>query len=263
VKRLIVTADDVGIDPGMTAGAIDAHRNGIVTACSIVANGAAFEDAVAALRGVPSLEVGAHIALVEERALSTGERMPANYMAFIARYLTGRASDAWIERETRCQLERSLAAGLRLRFVNGHQHLHALPRVFAILVRLAQEYGIGYVRVPRERRVGGLSLRAASVRALGAIADYASRRNPALDARNEWTIGIENAGHLDTTTIIRLLDDVEDVTELVTHPGADVRGYAHWNYAWTRETAALCDPAVRSAIQSRGIELTKPSDLSL
>jgi len=76
MKRLIVTADDVGLDRGMTSGAIEAHRNGIVTACSLVANGLEFDDAVARLREVPSLEVGVHLALVEERALTTGKPMP-------------------------------------------------------------------------------------------------------------------------------------------------------------------------------------------
>ena len=67
MKKLIVTADDVGLDRGMTAGAIEAHRNGIVTACSIVANGREFEDAVSRLRDCPRLEAGVHLTLVEER----------------------------------------------------------------------------------------------------------------------------------------------------------------------------------------------------
>src|SRR2546427_11296299 len=83
MTRLIVTADDVGLDRGMTAGAIEAHRHGIVTACSIVANGREVDDAVARLRDVPSLEVGVHLTLVEERALITGAAMPRNYLRFL------------------------------------------------------------------------------------------------------------------------------------------------------------------------------------
>src|SRR3954462_12100516 len=85
-RRLIVTADDVGLDRGMTEGAIRAHRQGIVTACSVVANGLAFDDAIARLRDVPWLEVGVHLALVEERSLTTGSPMPRNY----ARWLLSR-----------------------------------------------------------------------------------------------------------------------------------------------------------------------------
>src|SRR5437868_288775 len=100
MPRLIVTADDVGLDPGMTAGAIEAHRDGIVTACSIVANGIAFDDAVARLRDVPKLEVGVHLTLVEERALTTGEVMPRNWMSF----LVSRKSN--VEKELRAQIQR-------------------------------------------------------------------------------------------------------------------------------------------------------------
>lgn len=263
MKRLIVTADDAGLDPGMTAAAITAHRNGIVTACSVVANGLAIDDAVARLREVPSLETGAHLALVEERALTTGQPMASGYRQFITLYLSGRISLGWIEQELRAQIEFLLAAKLPLSFVNSHQHLHALPRIFALVVRLADEYRIGYVRVPRERNVRGMSARALSVRSLGLLGAHASRRSPATDARNDATVGITDAGHLDTARLVRLLEDVaEGVTELVTHPGTSVTSYAHWNYAWDRETAALCDPTVRRAIEARGIMLIRPSDLS-
>src|ERR1051325_10167671 len=129
----------------MTEGAIRAHREGIVTACSIVANGVAFDDAVARLRDVPSLEAGVHLALVEERALTTGLPMPKNYI----RYILSRKRDP--EPELRAQIEKVLATGLRVTHLNGHQHLHMLPRVFAIVVRLAEEYRIGYVRQVGDR----------------------------------------------------------------------------------------------------------------
>src|SRR6185369_9050338 len=82
-RHLIVTADDVGLDRGMTAGALRAHAEGIVTACSVVANGREFDDAVARLRDVPSLEVGVHLTLVEERALTTGAPMPQKWTRFL------------------------------------------------------------------------------------------------------------------------------------------------------------------------------------
>src|SRR3954468_19839524 len=136
-RRLIVTADDVGLHPGMTSGAIRAHRDGIVTACSVVANGVAFYDAVERLRDVPSLEGGVHLTLGQERSL-TGMRLPRSYVEFV-RDMKDRAA---IERELRAQIERVLAAGLRVTQLNGHQHVHMWPGVFAIVSRLADEYGI-------------------------------------------------------------------------------------------------------------------------
>ncbi|HEV7426006.1 MAG TPA: ChbG/HpnK family deacetylase [Thermoanaerobaculia bacterium] len=243
-RRLIVTADDVGLHRGMTEGAIRAHREGIVTACSIVANGAAFYDAVERLRDVPSLEVGVHLTLVEERSL-TGMRLPRSYVEFV-RDMKDRVA---IERELRAQIERVLAAGLRITHLNGHQHVHMWPSVFVIVSQLADEYGIAYVRRVRDRGGRGGIMRRLSIAALNALGSGGA------------TIGVMEAGHLTADRIIDLLRHVKRTTELVTHPGIDVDGYPHWNYNWNGETAALCDPRLRKAIADRGIELIAPSAL--
>ncbi|HUP48142.1 MAG TPA: ChbG/HpnK family deacetylase [Thermoanaerobaculia bacterium] len=242
MKRLIVTADDVGLHPGMTAGAIRAHREGIVTACSLSPNGAAFDDAVARLREVPSLEVGVHLTLVEERALTTGRPMPRAPVGFIL------SSKKGIEAELRAQIERVLSAGLRVTHLNGHQHLHAWPAVSRIVRRLAREYGIGYVRRVRDRGGRAGLVRRASIIALGAL----SRQGT-----NDRTIGVLEAGNL--RDVEPLLDFVLGITELVTHPGLGVDGYRHWGYDWEAETRALCEPRLREVIAGRGIELVAPS----
>ena len=244
MKQLIATADDVGLDPGMTGGAIEAHRNGIITACSIVANGRAFDDAVARLREVPALEVGAHLTLVEERSLTTGELMPRNWM----RFLVSRRGD--VEGELRLQIEKVLAAGLRVTHLNSHQHLHMLPAIFELVQRLAEEYGVPYVRVVHDRS-GRIGIR----RAL--FSGVASTRN--VRRSTFGTIGAVDAGHLTADRIIRLLDHVDGTTELVAHPGLNVSAYEHWHYAWDEETHALCDPRVKQAIVTNGIRLIAPS----
>lgn len=232
----------------MTSGAIEAHRNGIVTACSIVANGRAFEDAVARLRDVPSLEAGVHLTLVEERSLTTGEPMPRNWM----RFLLSRRGDT--EGELRLQIEKVLAAGLRVTHLNSHQHLHMLPSLFALVQQLAGEYGIGYVRRVNDRG-GPFGVRRAIFAALSAAQDV--RRQTSNVERA--TIGVVEAGRLNAGRIIRLLPFVSDSTELVVHPGMNVAGYRHWGYAWENEMRALCDPRVRQAIEREGIELSGPS----
>ncbi|HEV7574386.1 MAG TPA: ChbG/HpnK family deacetylase [Thermoanaerobaculia bacterium] len=243
-RRLIVTADDVGLHRGMTEGAIRAHRDGVVTACSLVANGVAFYDAVERLRDVPSLDVGVHLTLVEERSL-TGMPVPSSYVGF----LLGQKDVGAIERELRAQIERVLAAGLHVTHLNGHQHVHMWPHVFAIVSKLADEYGIGYVRRVRDRGGRGGIMRRLSIAALNALGSGGA------------TIGVMEAGHLTADRIIDLLRHVKRTTELVTHPGSDVDAYPHWNYDWNGETAALCDPRVRKAIADRGIEIVAPSAL--
>ena len=231
----------------MTEGAIRAHREGIVTACSVVANGVAFDDAVARLRDVPSLEVGVHLTLVEEQPL-TSLRFPKKYTSFLPLYLARVISLRAIERELRAQIERVLATGLRVTHLNGHQHLHLLPRLFALVSRLARDYAIAYVRIVDDH---GGSARALSMRALSVLG-----RRARAPFTNDRTVGVAGAGHLDD--VVPLLDHVEGVTELVTHPGIAVGRYG-WGYDWDRETRALCDVRLRDELQIRGIELIAPS----
>ena len=257
MKRLIVTADDVGLHPGLTAGAIRAHREGIVTACSVVANGEAFDDAVVRLRDAPSLEVGVHLSLVEEKPL-TDLRVPRSYVGFLPRYPF--LSKAAVERELRAQIERVLATGLRVTHLNGHQHLHVL--YFPLVQKLANEYKIGYVRRANDvaPATSRLVRRLPAGRTLSIAAlSYLARRHP---GGNNQTIGIAHAGHLDVPTLLALIEQIPDgITELVTHPGIDDASLSRrytWQYEWEQETAALCDPRVREAIARAGIELTSP-----
>ncbi|MEO8380873.1 MAG: ChbG/HpnK family deacetylase, partial [Acidobacteriota bacterium] len=252
--KLIVTADDVGLHRGMTEGAIRAHREGIVTACSVVVNGVAFDDAVARLREVPSLEVGVHLTLVEERPL-TAIRFSNKYTSFLPRYLARRISIEAIERELRAQIERVADAGLTITHLDGHQHLHLLPRIFAVVTRLAREHAIPYVRIVDDRGSTSRRMPMAALNVLGRRA-RASLIGDAAVRTNDHTIGVADAGHL--TDVVHLLDHVTGITELVTHPGMGVDGYG-WGYAWEAETRALCDPRLREELAARGIDLAGPS----
>ncbi|HEX7706678.1 MAG TPA: ChbG/HpnK family deacetylase [Thermoanaerobaculia bacterium] len=252
-RFLIVTADDVGLDRGMTEGALRAHRDGIVTACSLVATGAAFDDAVERLRDTPSIEVGVHLTLVEEEPL-TVIRCPRKFTTFVPLYLLGLIPLAAIERELRAQVERVVATGLRVTHLNGHQHLHLLPGIFEIVTRIAFDHQIPYVRIVDDAPHGGIGFaRRIGIASLSALGRRARRTG----LTNDRTVGVGAAGEL--REVVALLDHVEGVTELVTHPGIGVRGYPRWGYDWEGETTALCDPRLRQELAIRGIELTTPS----
>ena len=266
MNRLIITADDVGLHRGMTDGAIQAHESGIVTACSVVANGAAFHHAVERLRDFPKLSAGVHLTLVEERPVAAdveslvgaGGLLHGSYYDFVPRYFARRIRIDEVEREFRAQIEAILGAGITLQHANGHQHLHLLPRIFTLVQRLAEEYRIPYVRIVDEKK-HGRGLRDLSVGVLSRLGRAARARCRV--RTNDRTIGVTHAGHISASSLIALLDDVDGTTELVCHPGIgepELHQAYDWAYEWEAETRALCDPALREAIASRGIELVTP-----
>ena len=75
-KQLVVNADDFGFTPDVNEGIVEAHRDGILTATTLMANGAAFEDAVRLARQTPTLDVGCHLVLVSGSSPLTGKPYP-------------------------------------------------------------------------------------------------------------------------------------------------------------------------------------------
>jgi predicted glycoside hydrolase/deacetylase ChbG (UPF0249 family) len=276
LKALVVTADDVGLHPGMTAGALAAHDAGVVTAVSVAAVGRALADAVRGVRERPRLDAGVHLALVGERPLSPAREVPSllgrdgallpGHGAFVRRYLVGGIAAREVEVELRRQIERLAAAGLRLVHANSHQHLHVLPRVFEVVLALAAEYGIPFLRLPAEPSAGAPSSRAAQLAILGHLSRRARRRLPAdgFPCSPERTVGLLVAGRLTVEGFRRSLEHAAGVTELVCHPGlggAALAAAYPWGYAWDDETAALRDPRLPGLLAAAGVELTSFSRL--
>lgn len=276
MRTLVVTADDVGLHPGLTAGALKAHDEGIVTACSVVANGPALADAVERLRDRPRLDVGVHLTFVGERPLSPPDRVKSllgpdgaflpGFRAFAVRYLRGGISLAEVETELRAQIERLLAAGLKLVHGNSHQHLHALPRIFEVVLKLAEEHRIPWVRLPADPQAARRPTpRALEITVLNAIGRQARRQTETGKIRTlPRTVGILDAGRLTPARLIRILKDTGPAAELVCHPGVgdrELAGAYGWGYGWDAETAALCDPEVKKALREEGIEVVGFSGL--
>src|SRR5271167_2738029 len=63
VKNLIVNADDLGWTVGVNRGIVEAHRKGLVTSTSLLANGQAFAAAAEIRRSYPELGIGVHLNL--------------------------------------------------------------------------------------------------------------------------------------------------------------------------------------------------------
>src|ERR1700675_4197556 len=76
VRRLIVSADDFGLSPGVNAGILTAHRDGILTDASLMVSGAACAEAVELARATPRCSVGLHLVLVQGRATAPPHAVP-------------------------------------------------------------------------------------------------------------------------------------------------------------------------------------------
>jgi predicted glycoside hydrolase/deacetylase ChbG (UPF0249 family) len=257
LKTLIVTADDFGLTDALNAGIVEAHAHGIVTAASLMATGAAFEDAVERAHSVPSLELGAHLTLDDERPLVPGMRTLTDIDGrfvqrgeLVRRLLVGRVDRTEVERCWRAEIERCLSAGILPAFLNSHGHVHAFPTLLPIAVRLAREYRIRAVRRPVEALWASRPASAGhAVR--GLVVSGAALWSFGRDARSDVGTtsafrGLAASGRNTTARLSRECNSLSDgVTELMVHPGREDavtrERYGHWHYRWEEELRALLE----------------------
>jgi chitin disaccharide deacetylase len=71
VKHLIVNGDDFGQTPGVTAGIAETHLRGILTSTSMLVSTPFSRSAARTAADLPTLSVGLHVCLTDERARLT------------------------------------------------------------------------------------------------------------------------------------------------------------------------------------------------
>src|SRR5208283_3177132 len=162
VRKLIVNADDFGLTAGVNRGIVEAHNGGVVSSATLMANGSAFEDAVAAARSAPNLSVGCHVVLVDGTPVSPPDavntllairsarpdRFYSNLSAFAARAMLGGFDRDQLVAEITAQIRKIQSTGLRVTHLDTHKHAHIFPEILAALLRAARICGVRAIRNP-------------------------------------------------------------------------------------------------------------------
>ena len=265
MRRLVVNADDFGFTEDVNEGILHAHRHGLVRSTSLMANGAAFEDAVRIARECPSLDVGCHLTLVQGESLARpGTRLPTGLGHLLARLPTY----AEARREFQAQAERLVREGIRPTHFDSHQHVHMVPHVLDALLSVARQVGVRWVRKPFDAPWGmSHSLRAClsvAMRPWQLVFDERLKRTRCVTV--DYFAGFVATGRLDTDCLASLLGQLPDGTgELLCHPGfcgPQLQASAtRLKESREVELRALCSDRARRAVSDAGIELVSFRDL--
>lgn len=261
MKRLVVNADDFGFTRDVNQGIVEAHRNGILTATTLMATGAAVDDAVRLARENPSLDIGVHLVLVGEPPF------PPSVAQLIRAVALGRIR---IYDELIAQVRRVLDAGLRPTHLDTHKHTHLLPPVLDAVARIAEECKIPWVRRPFDvpmKYHGVPWARRATSRALGGLRGRFSRILAQHGCRStDHFAGFQITGRYTSADLARLIGALPPgSTEFMCHPGvctAELRSArTRLKDSRERELRALTSPEVRAALAQHGVELASYRDL--
>ena len=274
-RQLVVNADDFGISRGVNRGIVEAHRAGLVTSASLMPNLPSAEDALTRATTCPDLGLGLHLTLTAGRPLCPPEQVPTLVDAagrfhvlgtLLARLSLGKIDADDLRRELTAQVEWALRRGVRPDHLNSHHHIHVHPRVAPIVIGLAREHEVAWIRCPAEIGPSPALLtlppkdaaRTVAISTFGLITGVLVRRAGLRTARHFRGIGL-GMGFGEDRLLATLASLPPGLTELMTHPGHPDEELARLTvFAEGRdhELAALTAPAVREAIRQRRIRLT-------
>lgn len=239
LTRLIINADDFGLTRGVNRAIAELHAAGVLTSATLMANGAAFDDAVSVARANPALGVGCHIVLTDGTPLSPPQTIPTllgpdgksfrpSLASFFFAVLAGRVKEADIAREATAQIERLRQNGIQPTHLDTHKHTHILPGVARPLLAVAEQSGIPVIRNPFEPAWSIALGESPLLRRLqlGVISHFRPRFLALPQIRNgrilttDGTLGVSATGNLNAEALARTFAAMPEGTwELVCHPG--------------------------------------------
>lgn len=273
MKRLIVTADDFGMTKRINEGIAKAHREGIVTFLNYLPSGEAFDDAARVAKELALSEIGAHLALTETMPVTAPEKIRSlitkdgwfyrDHNIFFFRFILGMVRREEVYIELKNQLERLKDLNIPITNLSSHEHIHMMPAILEIFMRLAKEYGIPSMRYIRDDRppARGLDIGEMKKRlilrffkkGMGEILRRGSIRHA------DHFRGFLDSGKLTEGTLIETIKSLEDgTTELASHPGflsPEVLNRYRFHMSCEHELYALTSPTIKRLVQEHGIKL--------
>jgi chitin disaccharide deacetylase len=243
-RILIVNADDLGYTRGINQAIRQCSTAGVLCSSTLMANGAAFDDAVAMVRDHENLDVGVHLVLTELPPVSPLTRirglvdergcLPASPWKLMAGLLEGRISRAAVRQELSSQVAKVVDSGLRPTHLDSHKHVHVMPQVLDVVIEIARKFCIPWIRNPFDETrffrllqlVDGRKTRSYSIQHLKAKAVGACRpsfwgriRGSGMRLPDHF-FGISLTGLWNEAAVYALLNELPPgITEWMVHPG--------------------------------------------
>lgn len=160
VLRLVITADDLGIDEARDRGIFEAFTAGGISHASLLVRGASARSAAKRALAV-GLPLGLHLDLTEFEAAAEKPQIHSlldaagrklGKLGLRAAVARGDVQPEHVERETAAQLDAfEELCGTPALHVDGHQHAHVVPGLSESIARVMGRRGVETTRIPEQR----------------------------------------------------------------------------------------------------------------
>jgi len=250
-KLLIIHADDLAVSHAVDRASFAALDSGAATSASIMVPCPWLTEVAAYAKAHPDADLGLHLTLTSEwktyrwGPAATGHDLsslldPDGYFWPGAAPVLKSAKPEEVEVEIRGQIDRALKVGIRPTHVDSHMGTVLAPRLLAIYVKLAHEYGIPFLAT-RSSALAETDIIPDAIVIAGATAKP--------DGWTEWYVH-------------QLQSLKPGLTELIVHLGCDdaelqaIMGNVAFGSAWRqRDFDAITSPEFKKALEQNHITL--------
>lgn len=258
---LVVVADDMGKSASVNLAIAQAHDQGFLTSASIMAGGAAFDDAVKTVSTRSRLSAGLHVTLCDGKTVLPHASIPdiTDHDGYFIKdpsaaglKYTRPGLLAQIEAEVAAQFERLESAGIHPCYVDCHHHLHMHPLIFEVICRQASRRNIYWIRLPNEPLSIVMAFRSPSRGIMpfiewavfGVLGKYNLRTARKYGMHSAARVfGLSRTGGVDEQFFLDILRHTGiALTEIFTHPDTETS-------SGRQELTALVSPRVRDLIR--------------
>lgn len=283
--RLIITADDLGIDPQINRAIADCFQNGTITSTSLLVNAPSSQEGIHIAKENPGLEIGLHLSIVEGISLRgtkssitdnsryfDGICLHRNWKIFLKHYFNGNINFNELEEELELQVIEFLKYRSDIPFVNGTQHMHLLPKVWKIILKLAQKYQIKAIRTPTLEIPNKfwLNSRVFVLIPFSILGHMAKKSLVTTSVKTtDRVIGMQYSGQMSQGIFNEIIKGLmpEISYELIMHPGyhsTSLRENLKENYQkfnWDLERETLMSKETQRILKDKNVQLINFSDL--
>lgn len=233
---LIVVADDFGATKGVNSAVSQLHKVGVLDAAALLTHGQEFCEAISLCHSNPNLKIGLHLVLTDEHSergydwLDPGARFPKR-RTLLSKLFFRQIPVSDIRNEIEAQISAIEDHGIRVTFINGHQHVHTLPRVARIVADVAMERDL-YVRIPLTSRFQ-CSPKKLLMRCFAlALRFYAEQRDVKFNDVLVSNFDLPLRAFDVNSTLSLLMEIVhrQGVCEYMIHPASEVDNLEHYWY---------------------------------
>lgn len=256
MANLIVNADDFGLHECVNAAIAACVEAGSVNSISVIANGMAPDYGMLHRLKRKKVFIGIHLTWVGEPWITENIYFE-NWKKLTGKLLiNGPLLIKKMEMEAEAQIDRLRAQGFKPDRIDSHQHVHHLPGIWAMVMRMKEKHKIPVIRIAKP---GAVSLIRSGFQPLILHALALSKRK---NAHQFFCAGIKHAGNYNLPRLAEELKKSAGLnTELIVHPGTDNRAlnihYGSWRFNWEKEYEALMSKEFMGCVSDSGFTILR------